>query len=224
MSSKERHTQRTGMRAAIARIDALELDRRQFLGTGAALGAGGAARQSRAERMRQPRRTRRPPPHPPPAPPGRPPPPPEPTVSQPPPLKDLKGKVAYITAASDGIGLGIARAASNAGMKVVIGYRNEERLKAALPLFKKGNAGVLAIKHDVTDRDGWKSAARRDQEQVRQAASRREQRRRQDAAPGEPGEVRRVGQRRRRERHGHRATAWPCACLTCSSTAKAGTS
>ena len=82
---------------------------------------------------------------------------PEPTVSQPPPLKDLKGKVAYITAASDGIGLGIARAASNAGMKVVIGYRNEERLKAALPLFKPDNAGVLPFKHDVTDRDGWKS-------------------------------------------------------------------
>jgi len=81
--------------------------------------------------------------------------PPEPTVSQPPPLKDLKDKVAYVTASSDGIGLGIARAASNAGMKVVIGYRNEERLKAALPLFKPGNAGVHAIKHDVTDRDGW---------------------------------------------------------------------
>jgi NADP-dependent 3-hydroxy acid dehydrogenase YdfG len=86
----------------------------------------------------------------------RPAPPPEPRVAQPAPLRDLKGKVAYITAASDGIGLGIARAASNAGMKVVIGYRNDERLKAALPLFKAGNAGVLPIKHDVTDRDGWK--------------------------------------------------------------------
>jgi NAD(P)-dependent dehydrogenase (short-subunit alcohol dehydrogenase family) len=85
----------------------------------------------------------------------RPPPPPEPAESQPAPLHDLKGKVAYITAASDGIGLGIARAASVAGMKVCIGYRNEERLKAALPLFKKRNAGVLPIKHDVTDRDGW---------------------------------------------------------------------
>ena len=81
--------------------------------------------------------------------------PPEPAVSQPAPLHDLKGKVAYITASSDGIGLGIARAASNAGMKVVIGYRNEERLKAALPLFKPGNAGVRPIKHDVTDRDAW---------------------------------------------------------------------
>jgi NAD(P)-dependent dehydrogenase (short-subunit alcohol dehydrogenase family) len=81
--------------------------------------------------------------------------PPEPAVSQAAPLHDLKGKVAYITASSDGIGLGIARAASNAGMKVCIGYRNEARLKAALPLFKRGNAGVLPVKHDVTDRDGW---------------------------------------------------------------------
>jgi NAD(P)-dependent dehydrogenase (short-subunit alcohol dehydrogenase family) len=85
----------------------------------------------------------------------RPPPPPEPAFSQRAPLPDLKGKVVYITASSDGIGLGIARAASAAGMKVCIGYRNEDRLKAALPLFKKGNAGVLPIKHDVTDRDGW---------------------------------------------------------------------
>jgi NAD(P)-dependent dehydrogenase (short-subunit alcohol dehydrogenase family) len=85
----------------------------------------------------------------------RPPPPPEPAFAQRAPLHDLKGKVAYITASSDGIGLGIARAASAAGMKVCIGYRNEDRLKAALPLFKPGNAGVLPIKHDVTDRDGW---------------------------------------------------------------------
>jgi NAD(P)-dependent dehydrogenase (short-subunit alcohol dehydrogenase family) len=86
---------------------------------------------------------------------GRQAPPPEPTVAQSAPLKHLKGKVAYITASSDGIGLGIARAASNAGMKVCIGYRNEERLAAALPLFRKGNAGVFPIKHDVTDRDSW---------------------------------------------------------------------
>ena len=84
----------------------------------------------------------------------RPAPPPEPKVSQPAPLKVLKGKVAYITASSDGIGLGIARAAANAGMKVCIGYRNEERLAAAVALFKKGQE-VFPVKHDVTDRDGW---------------------------------------------------------------------
>jgi NAD(P)-dependent dehydrogenase (short-subunit alcohol dehydrogenase family) len=133
------------------------LDRRQFLGT-AALGAGaggllaslGLSRYAAAQTTASTASAPAPPP-------ARPAMPPEPTVSQPPPLKDLKGKVAYITASSDGIGLGIARAASNAGMKVVIGYRNEERLKAALPLFKPGNAGVLTVKHDVTDREGWKS-------------------------------------------------------------------
>jgi NAD(P)-dependent dehydrogenase (short-subunit alcohol dehydrogenase family) len=132
------------------------LDRRRFLGAGMAFGAGaggllaglGLSRYAVAQGAAAPAAGRGP---------GRPPIPPEPTVSQPAPLQDLKGKVAYITAASDGIGLGIARAASIAGMKVVIGYRNEERLKAALPLFKPDNAGVLSIRHDVTDRDGWKS-------------------------------------------------------------------
>src|SRR6185437_181030 len=80
--------------------------------------------------------------------------PPEPKYSQPPPLKDVAGKTVYVTAASDGIGLGIARACSNAGMNVVIGYRNEKRLEAALPLFKKG-APVFPVKHDVVGRDGW---------------------------------------------------------------------
>jgi len=155
---------------------AQELDRRQFLGTGmafglgsggllASLGLGGCAANpetargpssasgSRSSTTRSAQGA---------APPAagavpavRPPLPPEPKVSQPPPLKDLKGKVAYVSAASDGIGLGIARAACNAGMIVVIGYRNDERLKAALPLFKPGNAGVMPFKHDVTDRAGW---------------------------------------------------------------------
>ena len=111
--------------------------------------------------------------------------PPEPTVAQPAPLKDLQGKVAYISAASDGIGLGIARACSNAGMIVVIGYRNEERLKAALPLFKPGNPGVMPFKHDVTDRAAWAQLVAASESQVRQVASGRQQRRHQDTTPGE---------------------------------------
>jgi NAD(P)-dependent dehydrogenase (short-subunit alcohol dehydrogenase family) len=138
------------------------IDRRRFLGNGMALGLGagtlladlGLSRPAEAQNA-TPAPAGGPPAGGPP--PGRPPLPPEPKVSQPPPLKDLKGKVAYITASSDGIGLGIARAASNAGMIVVIGYRNDERLKAALPLFKKGNPGVFPVKHDVTERDGWKN-------------------------------------------------------------------
>ncbi|HVY80680.1 MAG TPA: SDR family oxidoreductase, partial [Steroidobacteraceae bacterium] len=130
------------------------LDRRQFLGTGIAAGgllaALGLSQYANAQAPGGSAPASAPPPGPRQL-------PPEPTVAQPPPLKDLKGKVAYISAASDGIGLGIARAASNAGMKVVLGYRNEERLKAALPLFKPDNAGVLPVRHDVTDRAGWKA-------------------------------------------------------------------
>src|SRR6478609_2900252 len=142
------------MRARMAKRhpSSSSLDRRQFLGSLAA-GAGaatvlGLGAQPVLAQNAPPAGAGGPPPG------GRPPPPPEPTVSQPPPLKDVAGKTAYITASSDGIGLGIARAFSNAGMNVVIGYRNEDRLKLALPLFKKG-APVHAIKHDVTDRAGW---------------------------------------------------------------------
>jgi NAD(P)-dependent dehydrogenase (short-subunit alcohol dehydrogenase family) len=117
--------------------EAIAPDRRRFL-EGMALSAGALAVLAGTRGARaQPRM------------------PPAPTVAQPPPLKEVAGKTAYITASSDGIGLGIARACSNAGMKVVIGYRNEDRLAKAMPYFKPGNAGVHAIKHDVTDRDGW---------------------------------------------------------------------
>jgi NAD(P)-dependent dehydrogenase (short-subunit alcohol dehydrogenase family) len=159
-------------------LDRFALERRRFLSEGAAYGVGsfgslarlGLSRYARAQTA-APGATGAggpaaagpsagagsggPPGAGPGGPPGRPPLPPEPAVSQPAPLNKLQGKVAYITASSDGIGLGIARAASNAGMKVCIGYRNEERLKAALPLFKKKNAGILPVMHDVTDRDGW---------------------------------------------------------------------
>ena len=136
--------------------DRFALERRRFLqdsaaGAGAAtlLAAFGVSQYAVAQNAPPPAAAAGAPP-----PGARPPLPPEPKVSQPAPLKNLKGKVAYITASSDGIGLGIARAAANAGMKVCIGYRNEERLAAAVALFKKGQE-VFPIKHDVTDRDGW---------------------------------------------------------------------
>ncbi len=141
---------------------AARADRRQFLGGGMAFGTGGLLASLGLSRYANAQNTAPAPatgPRPTTGPGsargpggfGR----PEPKYSQPPPLKHLRGKVAYVSAASDGIGLGIARAASLAGMKVVIGYRNSERLAAALPLFEPDNPGVLPVKHDVTDRDGW---------------------------------------------------------------------
>jgi NAD(P)-dependent dehydrogenase (short-subunit alcohol dehydrogenase family) len=138
--------------ARSAEIDSMISDRRRFLGSLAA-GAGAATLlaglgTSAPARAQQAGDQPTPPPGP------RPPPPPEPKLSQPPPLADVKGKTVYITASSDGIGLGIARACSNAGMNVVIGYRNEKRLALALPLFAK-DAPVFPVKHDVVGRDGW---------------------------------------------------------------------
>src|SRR3954447_8229085 len=108
----KRHSSSSSSRSA----EQLALDRRKFLGTLAA-GAGaatvlglGAQRVLAQNAPPAGAGAGGPPPG------GRPPPPPEPTVSQPAPLKEVAGKTAYVTASSDGIGLGIARAFSNAGM------------------------------------------------------------------------------------------------------------
>jgi NAD(P)-dependent dehydrogenase (short-subunit alcohol dehydrogenase family) len=76
------------------------------------------------------------------------------TIPQKPPLADVAGKTAYITGSSSGIGLGIARACYDAGMKVIIGYIDDSQIETALALFAD-KSRVHAIKHDVTDRPGW---------------------------------------------------------------------
>jgi NAD(P)-dependent dehydrogenase (short-subunit alcohol dehydrogenase family) len=80
-------------------------------------------------------------------------------ASQPPQITDVKGKVAYITGGSSGIGLGIGRVFHEAGMKVVLGYLNDQHIADALKLFPANDPRVHAIKHDVMDRDGWERTA-----------------------------------------------------------------
>jgi NAD(P)-dependent dehydrogenase (short-subunit alcohol dehydrogenase family) len=75
------------------------------------------------------------------------------------PLRDIAGKVAFITGGSSGIGLGMARAFSAAGMKVVFTYLRPEHRDEALALFKPDNPGVHAIRLDVVDRDAIARAA-----------------------------------------------------------------
>ncbi len=75
------------------------------------------------------------------------------------PLADVKGRTAFVTGGSSGIGLGIARVLSAAGMKVAFTYKNDAHRDAALASFPRDNAGVRALRLDTTDRDGMVRAA-----------------------------------------------------------------
>ena len=75
------------------------------------------------------------------------------------PMKDVEGKVAFVTGGDSGIGLGIARAFANAGMKVVITYRSKDHLDDAMKALESAGDRVHAIGVDVTDRTAMGSAA-----------------------------------------------------------------
>lgn len=75
------------------------------------------------------------------------------------PMKDVAGKVAFITGGNSGIGLGIARAFADAGMKVAITYRSKSNLDNAMEYLKSAGDRVHAISVDVTDRDAMAKAA-----------------------------------------------------------------
>jgi NAD(P)-dependent dehydrogenase (short-subunit alcohol dehydrogenase family) len=75
-------------------------------------------------------------------------------------MKEVAGKVAFITGGVSGIGWGIAKAFALAAMKVVITYRRQDHLDQAMAWFKtRPELAVHAIKLDVTDREGMKRAA-----------------------------------------------------------------
>lgn len=75
------------------------------------------------------------------------------------PMRDVEGKVAFITGGDSGIGLGIARAFTDAGMKVVITYRTRAHLDEAMKLLAGAADRVHAVSLDVTDRAGMEKAA-----------------------------------------------------------------
>ena len=75
------------------------------------------------------------------------------------PLANVKGKVAFVTGGSSGLGLGIARVLSAAGMKVAFTYKSAAHRDTALASFPKDNPGVHAIALDTTDREGMARAA-----------------------------------------------------------------
>jgi NADP-dependent 3-hydroxy acid dehydrogenase YdfG len=76
-------------------------------------------------------------------------------------MRDVEGKVAFITGGASGIGLGAAKAFVDAGMKVVMADIREDHIDEALEVFeaKQQVRQVHAIKLDVTDRQAWAAAA-----------------------------------------------------------------
>lgn len=65
-------------------------------------------------------------------------------------MKDFKDKVAVITGAASGIGLGLAEKCAKEGMKVVIADIDEKRLRRLERRLKRGETEVLSLVTDVS--------------------------------------------------------------------------
>ncbi|MEH6660124.1 MAG: SDR family oxidoreductase [Parasphingorhabdus sp.] len=71
-----------------------------------------------------------------------------------------QGKSAFITGGVSGIGFGIARAFSNAGIRLVLSYRNEDYREQAERWFvDQGREAPRFVKLDVTDRERFAELA-----------------------------------------------------------------
>lgn len=74
-------------------------------------------------------------------------------------MNDFEDKVAFVTGGDSGIGLGIARALVNAGMKVAISYRTMAHLDEAMKVLEHAGNRVHPIHLDVTSRAAVFAAA-----------------------------------------------------------------
>ncbi len=70
-------------------------------------------------------------------------------------MDDFQGRVAFVTGAASGIGLGIAAALARAGAHVALADKRGEKVAAAAAALRKEGARTLAIELDVTDRAAW---------------------------------------------------------------------
>ena len=76
-------------------------------------------------------------------------------------VKVLKGRTAFITGGASGIGLGMAHAFVDAGMRVILADLRQDHIDSALEEFAQQGQGasVHAIALDVTDREAMAAAA-----------------------------------------------------------------
>ena len=73
-------------------------------------------------------------------------------------MKDLAGKVAFITGGASGLGLAMAQSFTGVGMKVVIADIEEEALAQTRASFSESNAEIICMQVDVADRDSMAKA------------------------------------------------------------------
>ncbi len=74
-------------------------------------------------------------------------------------MKELAGKTAFVTGAASGIGLGIAGALAQSGMKVMLCDVEEAALAQAVEGLKRTNADVDGVKADVSLKPELQAAA-----------------------------------------------------------------
>lgn len=74
-------------------------------------------------------------------------------------MKQIEGKTAFITGGASGIGLGMSRVFSGAGMKVVMADLRQDHLDEATAELKDAGADVHPICVDVSDRKAMAEAA-----------------------------------------------------------------
>ena len=74
-------------------------------------------------------------------------------------MKDLAGRTAFVTGAASGIGLGIAGALAQAGVKVMLCDIEEAALAKAVEALKRTNADVDGVKADVSLKSELNAAA-----------------------------------------------------------------
>src|SRR6266508_378520 len=74
-------------------------------------------------------------------------------------MKDVNGKVAFITGGGSGVGFGMAKVFHDAGMKIVIADIRQDHLDRTMAYFDETGRKAHPIRLDVTDREAFNRAA-----------------------------------------------------------------